>query len=264
MIAVLMSTYNGERYIREQIDSLLNQTCKDWKLYIRDDGSTDGTTSIVKEYEIDYPNKIVLLGDELGNLGPGSSFMQLLSSVCSDYYMFCDQDDVWLPDKIEKTYLKLISMESNHIDKAIIVFTNLYIVDQSLNILSNSYWKSCHRNPENAFDLYGLIVYGSPSIGCTMMLNNMAKSLLFPYKNWKLHDYWTILIISYLGRVAYVNEPLIYYRQHDNNASGFQDGGYSVRQMMEALFSMPFECVQEFYNRVNHLRSYLFLSLYIL
>ena len=152
MIAILMSTYNGERYLREQIDSLLSQTNKDWILYIRDDGSTDGTVLIVKEYEREYPYKIVLLEDGLGNLGSGCSFMQLLSSVNSDYYMFCDQDDVWLSDKIEKTYLKLRTMESEDIGKSVVVFTDLYIVDKSLNIISNSLWEKCHRNPQNVFN----------------------------------------------------------------------------------------------------------------
>ena len=101
MIAILMSTYNGERYLREQIDSLLNQTYKDWKLYIRDDGSTDETISIIESYVNDYPDLIVLLKDDLGNLGSARSFMRILSVVDADYYMFCDQDDVWLPNKVK-------------------------------------------------------------------------------------------------------------------------------------------------------------------
>lgn len=255
MIAILMSTYNGERYLREQIDSLLSQTNKDWILYIRDDGSTDGTVLIVKEYEREYPYKIVLLEDGLGNLGSGCSFMQLLSSVNSDYYMFCDQDDVWLSDKIEKTYLKLRTMESEDIGKSVVVFTDLYIVDKSLNIISNSLWEKCHRNPQNVFNIYRLIVYGSPSYGCTMMFNSIAKSLLFPYKNWKFHDHWTILIISHIGNAGYVNEPLIYYRQHGNNVSGFQDSGYSVRGMIKYIFFTPIQYVGESIAYINHLQE---------
>ena len=110
MVAILMSTYNGERYLREQIDSLLNQTYKDWKLYIRDDKSTDGTVSIIEGYVRVYPDQIVYKSDGFGNLGAGCSFMQLLSSIDSDYYMFCDQDDVWMEDKIERTYLYLRSL----------------------------------------------------------------------------------------------------------------------------------------------------------
>ena len=125
MIAILMSTYNGECYLKDQIESILSQTYKDWILYIRDDGSTDRTIRIIKTYVGNYPDKIIYEYDRLGNLGSGRSFMKLLSSIDSDYYMFCDQDDVWLPSKIEKTYLKMKSLEMNHAHNAIAVFTNL-------------------------------------------------------------------------------------------------------------------------------------------
>ncbi|GGJ87635.1 glycosyltransferase family 2 protein [Parabacteroides faecis] len=255
MIAILMSTYNGECYLKDQIESILSQTYKDWILYIRDDGSTDRTIRIIKTYVGNYPDKIIYEYDRLGNLGSGRSFMKLLSSIDSDYYMFCDQDDVWLPSKIEKTYLKMKSLEMNHAHNAIAVFTNLYIVDKSLNIISDSLWKRCHRNPENVFDLYKLIVYGSPSYGCTMMFNRITKSLLFPYKNWKFHDHWTILIVSHFGYAGFVDEPLIYYRQHGENVAGFQDSGYSVKQMLKCLLFAPIRYVKESYLYMNHFKD---------
>lgn len=88
-----------------------------------------------------------------------------------------------------------------------------------------------------------------------MMFNSIAKSLLFPYKNWKFHDHWTILIISHIGNAGYVNEPLIYYRQHGNNVSGFQDSGYSVRGMMKYIFFTPIQYVGESIAYINHLQE---------
>ena len=111
MIAILLSTYNGEKYIKEQIESLLDQTIKNWFLVIRDDGSHDKTVEILKEYSTSYPNKIFIDGSVRENLGAGKSFMHLLKITHADYYMFCDQDDVWMPDKIERTLAKVKAME---------------------------------------------------------------------------------------------------------------------------------------------------------
>ncbi len=105
-ISILLSTYNSELFLKEQIDSLLFQTVKDWVLYIRDDGSTDDTIILIEDYCRDHDN-IILIKDELSNLGTKNSFMKLLSNVDSEYYLFCDHDDVWLPLKIERTLLKM-------------------------------------------------------------------------------------------------------------------------------------------------------------
>lgn len=255
MIAILMSTYNGERYLREQIDSLLNQTYKGWKLYIRDDGSTDSTVSILIDYVKRYPDLIVLLSDGLGNLGPGNSFMHVLSIVSADYYMFCDQDDVWLNDKIEKTFFKLKSIEDKSNGQPVLVFSDLFIVDKSLNVVSNSLWKKCHRKPDNTLSVYRMLTYGSPSYGCTMMFNEYAKRLLYPYKNWKFHDHWTVLIVSYFGQVGYVNEPLIYYRQHENNVGGFQDSGYSILILIKRLFVTPIQYIKRQIAYIRHIKE---------
>ena len=100
MVDILMATYNGGKYIAEQIDSILNQNYNDWKLYIRDDGSKDNTVNIVKEYIEKYPDKIILIEDGRRNLGPKLNFGELLKISKSEYCMFCDHDDVWMEDKV--------------------------------------------------------------------------------------------------------------------------------------------------------------------
>ena len=135
MIAILMSTYNGEKYLREQIESLFVQTEKGWKLYVRDDGSKDSTMEILSEYEQRYPNKVCVVRDIPQNLGAGESFMHLLGVTDAEYYMFSDQDDVWMPDKIERTYSKLLSLEKQYGSNiGIGVFTDLTLVDAELNV----------------------------------------------------------------------------------------------------------------------------------
>ena len=138
MIAILMATYNGSRYLREQIDSILSQTNDNWQLYIHDDGSTDSTMDIILEYCNKYIGKIVYLNDAQKHRGAAMSFMYLLKQVEADYYMFCDQDDVWLPNKVEQEF-KSITEYSN--EKPILVFSDLYIVDEKLNVIEKSYWR---------------------------------------------------------------------------------------------------------------------------
>ncbi len=113
MVAILLSTYNGQLYLKEQIDSLLDQTYKNWCLFVRDDGSSDDTLQIISTYAKKCPERIVLLTDNRGNIKPAASFMQLLSMVDMDYYMFCDQDDIWLSTKIERTYEEMVSIEKS-------------------------------------------------------------------------------------------------------------------------------------------------------
>ena len=183
MIAILMSTYNGERYLREQIDSLLNQTYKDWKLYIRDDGSTDGTISIIESYMNDYPDLIILLKDDLGNLGSGRSFMRILSVVDADYYMFCDQDDVWLPNKVIDTINVMRPLDVEYENLPICVFTDLSMCDNKLNIIQDYLVRYLGREPDriNRNSFYRTFVFHSPVFGCTMMINQIAKTLSLPF-----------------------------------------------------------------------------------
>ena len=225
MIAILMSTYNGEKYLREQIESFFSQTEKDWQLYIRDDGSKDNTCRLISEYVRKFPQKIHLVDDIKTNLGPGKSFMHLLKVVDADYYMFSDQDDVWMDDKIEKTLKKLKSIEKKCIKEMPIgIFTDLTIVDSELNIIHPSLWKAGNRHPEYVRDLYLQWSNRHATYGCTMMINKFAKKVVLPYKQFPgvmgAHDNWIAYILIHDGIYDYLNESTIYYRQHGNNVVG--------------------------------------------
>lgn len=225
MIAILMSTYNGARYIGEQIDSILNQTFTDWKLYIRDDGSKDETCSILKEYNSKFPDKVHIVDDITSNLGAGESFMHLLKVVEADYYMFSDQDDVWMPTKIEKTYNKLLEMENEYGKKTGIgVFTDLTVVNSHLEAIMPSLWKGDNRHPEYVRDFYLQWTNRHASYGCTQMFNHAAKQLVLPYRQFEgvmgAHDNWLEYILIKKGKYDYLDEPTILYRQHESNVIG--------------------------------------------
>lgn len=136
-IAILMATYNGEKYLQEQIDSILSQTYTDWTLYIQDDGSSDNTIGIINSY-IQKEKKCVLIDRGLTRQGAGMNFMSLLNIVESQYYMFCDQDDIWLPNKIVISLNKIKEEENKHKDTPIIVHTDRTHVDSQLNTICKS------------------------------------------------------------------------------------------------------------------------------
>ncbi len=229
MIAILLSTYNGEKYIKEQIESLLDQTIKNWFLVVRDDGSHDKTVEILKEYSTSYPNKIFIDGSVRENLGAGKSFMHLLKITHADYYMFCDQDDVWMPDKIERTLAKVKAMESEFgKDVGIGVFTDLEVVDSNLNVIKPSLWKGDNRHPEYVRDFYKQWTNRHAAYGCTMLINRAAKDEVLPFRQFEgvngAHDAWIEYILIKKGHIDYLDETTIHYRQHNANVIGANMG----------------------------------------
>lgn len=226
LVSILLSTYNSELFLKEQIDSLLSQTFKTWFLYIRDDGSTDNTVLLIEDYCKKYDN-IILIKDELIKLGANGSFIRLLSAVQSKYYMFCDHDDVWLPYKIEKTLQKMSEAESANPGKPILIFTDLKVVDVHLNLINNSLWAYQRTNPNHARNVYYLSI-SNPVTGCTVMINQMAKEISLPMSQASLmHDLWIALNVCKYGYIDFITEPTILYRQHKVNLVGAKENNRS-------------------------------------
>jgi glycosyltransferase involved in cell wall biosynthesis len=219
-ISILLSIYNGELFLNEQLDSIINQSFTNWELYVRDDGSKDNSKQIIDNYIIQYPEKIHWINDNEGNLKSASSFMHMLSVIKSEYYMFCDQDDVWLPFKIEKTFSKIRDIEAINPNKGVLIFTDLTIVNSNLEIINPSMWDYSKINPENAKDFYKTTCLSSVT-GCTIMFNNYLKDKVLPYpKVARMHDWWITLNALHFGVVDYLEESTIYYRQHGSNVLG--------------------------------------------
>jgi glycosyltransferase involved in cell wall biosynthesis len=218
-IEILLSTYNGEKYIETLLESLLLQTYNNWRLLVRDDGSIDNTVSIVKRYLEKYPDKIMFYEDNSFNLGPSQSFSTLLGYSKADYIMFCDQDDVWLPEKISVTFNKMIELESKSGDLPCLIHTDLYVVNQNLQVVSNSFWKYQKLNPK--MNKFRDILIQNNVTGCTVMLNRRLKELSLPIpKDAIMHDWWLALVAAAFGWIDYVSSPTIYYRQHFSNSVG--------------------------------------------
>jgi rhamnosyltransferase len=219
-VSILLSTCNGEQYLNPLLESLLLQDYNKFVVYIRDDVSVDNTLSVINHYCSKYPNKFKLLKDNLGNLGVSKSFMQILSLVESDYYLFCDQDDVWLPKKISSLFNFILRMNLDTADMPILLFTDLKVVDSELNILHNSYWTYQSIFPEISKSWDNLIAQ-NVGTGCTMMFNKLAKMISLPFVLDKMyHDHWLMVNVAKKGNVFFLNDTNILYRQHLSNQIG--------------------------------------------
>jgi len=220
-VAILMATYNGEKYLEEQIESIIDQTYKNWILYIRDDNSKDNTQKIIDEYVKLYPNKIVQIKDNITAGGACENFMCLLKNVHNNekykMYMFCDQDDYWLKDKVEITVNRYLNIKNR--EKPVLIHTDLYVTDSNLNLISKSFIKYSGLNGKRKkFNNY---LIENNATGCTMLINDKLADLVkFNIKNIMMHDWYFALIASAFGEVVFLNKSTIKYRQHSNNTVG--------------------------------------------
>lgn len=210
-ITVLLSTYNGEKYLSQQIDSLLSQ--KDVNLFVsvRDDGSTDSTCEMLKSYESLFSFRII----NGKNIGVASSFLELLNkSPDSQYYAFCDQDDVWDEDKLIVAIHKLHHYEG----LPALYFSSTRVVDAELRLLS----EGIKTTQLYVFNLHEVLL-GNNATGCTMVLNKDLRDLLTlsSPKDLIMHDHWIYAVcIAVHGKVIFDESPHLDYRQHQNNVLG--------------------------------------------
>lgn len=229
-IAILMSTYNGENYLVEQIESILNQNI-DLKLYnlaiyIRDDGSIDSTHRIIKEYVHKYSDRIFLVDEETENIGVRKSFVKLAQIVDAEYYFFADQDDVWLPDKV----IKMINILKFYKFRSAGVYSDLWIADENAKS-TGSFMKHETKNTKKVLYNKGKVDYRQLLFtylvtGASFAFNNTFKKKyidkikLDDIGNVQMHDSYLALLLALEDNLMYIDEPLVYYRQHGNNVVG--------------------------------------------
>ena len=214
-IDILLATYNGEKYLKCQLDSILNQTHKNIRLLINDDCSTDNTRAILKEYE-EKDNRIKVKYNEK-NLGYVKNFEDLLKRVENKYFALSDQDDFWKEEKIEKSLNKLLEEDAD------LVFTDLEPVDEKLNTITPSMvrFMQMDKNIKKHQD-YKSVFLRNCVTGCTILSKKelINEYIPIPTKEPMVHDWWMALIISQIGKITFLDEPTIKYRQHGNNQLG--------------------------------------------
>lgn len=215
-VQVLLATYNGEKYLKEQIDSIINQNYSNLSLLIRDDCSHDKTNSIINHYVGQYENIFKLSGNS-DNLGAKNSFFELLMNAHeADYYALADQDDYWMSDKIDRAIEGLKKLEAMHgLDVPLLYCSAKMIVDENLQDI---YLETVH-NPQLTF---GNALVENLCTGCTCVMNKKLRDLVIQSrpKNMIMHDWWIYMVAISFGAVIYDEESRIKYRQHGNNVYG--------------------------------------------
>lgn len=224
MIAICLSTYNGEKFLAQQLKSIETQSYKlsEVLLIIRDDGSIDESYKIIQEF-VQNTTIYVKLLDDRTNYGVKKSFEILMNTaleINAQYIMFCDQDDIWKQNKIEKTYLLMKVLEETYSkDIPLLVHSDLMVVDENLEVIASSFWQYQHIDPSK--DSLNRLLLHNVVTGCTIMSN---RSLAEKVKNIPpeviMHDWWIAMVASAFGKIAYINEPLMLYRQHGKNDTG--------------------------------------------
>ena len=253
MIVILLSTYNGEKYLKDQLDSIFSQTYKDFEIIARDDGSNDETINILKSYNI----KIL---DTDKNLGAKLSFSTLLNyavkNTDAEYFVFCDQDDIWKSDKIEKTIATMKELEKTNSDLPLLVHTDLEVVDEKLNVLNKSFWKYEKRDP--SLNSINRLIMQSTVTGCTMMINRKLAEMSLPIsENSIMHDWWISMVASSFGKIAYLEESTISYRQHSSNDTGSKKFGLSLILKKAINFLFYDELYKHLDRNINQAESFL-------
>lgn len=227
-VNILLSTYNGEKYVEELLDSLIQQDYPYIKILIRDDGSTDDTKKIIERYALRYKEKIRLLCDDKGNLGVTGSMFELLKESNAPYMIFCDQDDVWFKNKIRILVKAIKSKERLYKEIPLIIHCEAYTTDEHLKLVDN--------NPAHALQGYQIgrdkkqtsfanLLLCNAVQGASMLFNKSLKKELEIILDQKIrrhliYDSIIASVCSIRGKIFFLNKPLMYYRQHSKNVVG--------------------------------------------
>ena len=244
-----MSTYNGEKYLKEQLDSILNQSYKNIEIVIRDDGSSDNTVNIIKEYMQKYNNIILECGENLGYI---NSFFELLKIADADYYAFADQDDIWIENKIE---LAVNSLNKLNNEKPNMAFSNSDYYDNEMNFIGAS-----EKNKAYSF-MFSL--YECVTQGMTIVINKTARNITInnlPEKCFS-HEWWIYIICSSLGEIAYDDVTTVKYRRDRKNVTAEGRGvlavlAWRIKKLvfgggMKEIKRQQLEFKSHFYNKVS-------------
>lgn len=250
-VTILMSTYNGEQFLEEQIESIQQQTFTDWELLIRDDGSKDQTPSIIKKFA-EKDDRIVFINpNNRENIGVIQSFHSLLKHQPSDYYFFSDQDDVWLPNKLQ---IQLEEAKKYSTYLPLLVYTDLTIVDQHLQVKHESMIRtqSNHANTTLLQEITENTVTGGVS-----MINHALADLWTGEEKYPLlmHDWYLALLATAFGKLVYIDQPGELYRQHSSNVLGARTFRKRMKNWIHPhiLFAKYWKLIKDSQNQANNL-----------
>ena len=248
-VNILMSTYNGQQFLAEQIRSIQEQSYTDWTLFIRDDGSSDNTKEILKDFEHQDSRIHLIDSDKSDNLGVIKSFHKLVNHDRADYYFFSDQDDVWLPNKLE---LSLKEAQNYLADLPLMVYMDLKVVNQDLEIMTESMVKSQshHANTELVQELTENTVTGGVA-----MINHALAEMWQETDDILMHDWYLALLASAFGNLVFIDQPGELYRQHSDNVLGARTLSKRFKKWIRPhiLFAVYWDLIKNSQKQARHL-----------
>ena len=248
-VNILMSTYNGQQFLAEQIRSIQEQSYSDWTLFIRDDGSSDNTKEILKDFEHQDSRIHLIDSDKSDNLGVIKSFHKLVNHDRADYYFFSDQDDVWLPNKLE---LSLKEAQNYLADLPLMVYMDLKVVNQDLKIMTESMVKSQshHANTELVQELTENTVTGGVA-----MINHALAEMWQETDDILMHDWYLALLASAFGNLVFIDQPGELYRQHSDNVLGARTLSKRFKKWIRPhiLFAVYWDLIKNSQKQARHL-----------
>ena len=248
-VNILMSTYNGQQFLAEQIRSIQDQSYTDWTLFIRDDGSSDNTKEILKDFERQDSRIHLIDSDKSDNLGVIKSFHKLVNHDRADYYFFSDQDDVWLPNKLE---LSLKEAQNYPADLPLMVYMDLKVVNQDLEIMTESMVKSQshHANTELVQELTENTVTGGVA-----MINHALAEMWQETDDILMHDWYLALLASAFGNLVFIDQPGELYRQHSDNVLGARTLSKRFKKWIRPhiLFAVYWDLIKNSQKQASHL-----------
>ncbi len=240
-VQILMSTYNGASYLKTQLDSILNQTYTNFSILVRDDGSTDETLAILRAYSEEYSNVSYYQGE---NISVIQSFLELLRGSDDDaaYYGFADQDDEWMPEKIERAIEKMQACGGN---QPLLYCSDTYLADSELAVIGKD--EKCARPS------LGNALVQNICTGCTAVMNHRLRDIInrTSPKNIIMHDWWFYISAALFGGVCYDTEAYIKYRQHGNNQFGAKT---SKKEIWKHRIGQLFEKRGELYEQLREIQ----------
>jgi rhamnosyltransferase len=223
-VSILLSSYNGARFLAEQIESIRRQTYTDWTLLVRDDGSSDETVWMVESLAA-LDSRISLLVDQRGNLGPAASFGVLLEharGAGARYVALADQDDVWFPGKLAREMDQMLAWERKAGEAMpVLVHTDLTVVRDDLSVVHDSFFAFQDLKHPSDWPLGTLLIQNFVT-GCTTLINRALLEVAVPLPGVIMHDWWLALCAAASGQVLCLPESTVRYRQHGENAQGSQ------------------------------------------
>lgn len=230
---ILLSTWNGASWLEELLESLVQQSVSDWELLIRDDGSKDNTLKLLTEWREQHPHKVAQFEAGL-HIGCTASFSRLVEWSTAPYLMFCDQDDIWFPEKIEWSLAALQNMEVVHgMELPLLVHADMAVVEQDKHLIAPSFWALRDFDLEQGKEAYLLTNVVS---GCASLFNRKAAELAFPAPLEAMqHDRWLALVCAWFGKIEPLAQPLLWYRQHGLNALGAKQASWSTHHTVERV-----------------------------